>query len=129
VKSHIATNCTRAIAVAVANTLWTVIGDRGNDRGVSTRIKALRTAVEKDVGCKVKHVRSTSVVETFRGKVVWDGVVETFEVTSDPEAKCCYAFFYTKADGDKRVATVREAPKINSPELAVRAFIAFCAQR
>jgi hypothetical protein len=106
-----------------------VIDDRRNDRGVSKRIKALRTAVEKEVGGKAKHVKSTSVVETFRGKVIWDGVVETFEVTSLPEAKCCYAFFYTEDKGNKRVATVREAPKVNSPELAVRGFIASRAQR
>jgi hypothetical protein len=60
----------------------------------------------------------------FRGEVVWDGLVETFEVTPLPETKCCYAFLYKEDDGDKRVATVREAPKVNSPELAVRAFIA-----
>jgi hypothetical protein len=96
---------------------------------MSKRIKVLRTAVEKDVGGKAKHVKSTSVVETFRRKVVWDGVVETFEVASHPEVKRCYAFFYTEDDGDKRVATVREAPKLNSPELAVRAFVASRVQR
>jgi hypothetical protein len=106
-----------------------VIDDRGNDQRVSKRIKALRAAVEKDVGGKMKHVRSTSVVETFRGKVVWDGVVETFEVASDPESKWCYAFFYSEDKGGERVATVHEAPKINSPELAVRAFIALRTQR
>jgi hypothetical protein len=95
---------------------------------VSNRIKALRAAVEKDVGGKAKHVKSTSVVETFRGKVVWDGGVETFEVASHPEVKRCYAFFYTE-DGDKHVSTVREAPKLNSPELAVRAFMGSRAQR
>jgi hypothetical protein len=96
---------------------------------MSNRIKALRTAVEKDVGGKAKRVKSTSVVETFHGKVVWDGVVETFEVASHPEVKRCYAFFYTEDKGDKRVATIREAPKLNSPELAVRAFVALRAQR
>ena len=96
---------------------------------MSKRIKVLRTAVEKDVGDKAKHVKSTSVVETFRGKVVWDGVVETFEVVSHPEVKRCYAFFYTEDNGDKRVAAVREAPKLNSPELAARGFIALRAQR
>jgi hypothetical protein len=28
----------------------------------------------------------------FRGKVRWDGVVETFEVASGPEVKRYYAF-------------------------------------
>jgi hypothetical protein len=96
---------------------------------VSRGIKALRTAVEKDIGGKAKRVQSTSVVETFRGKVVWDGVVETFEVASRPEVKRCYAFFFTEDNGDKQVVTVREAPKVNAPELAVRAFIASHAQR
>jgi hypothetical protein len=91
---------------------------------VSRGIKALRTAVEKEIGGKANRVQSTSVVETFRGNVVWDGVVETFEVASRPEVKRCYAFFFTEDKGDKRVATVRETPKVNSPESAVRAFIA-----
>jgi hypothetical protein len=96
---------------------------------MSKRIKELRTAVEKDLGGKAKRVKSTSVVETFRGKVVWDGVVETFEVASHSEVTRCYAFFYIEDNGDKRIATVREAPKVNSPELAVRALIASHAQR
>jgi hypothetical protein len=97
---------------------------------MSKRIKVLRTAVEKDVGGKAKHAKSTSVVETFRGKVVWDGVVETFEVASHPKGTRCYAFFYIKDPGGKRVATVvREGPKVNSPELAIRAFIASRARR
>jgi hypothetical protein len=97
---------------------------------MSKRIKVLRTAVENDVGGNAKHVKSTSVVETFRGKVVWDGVVETFEVASHPEGTRCYAFFYIKDPGGKRVvAVVREDPKVNSPELAVRAFIALRGQR
>ena len=93
------------------------------------QLKELRTAVEKDVGGKAKRVKSTSVVETSRGKVLWDGVVETFEVASSPEVKRCYAFFYVENNGDQGIAIVREAPKVNSPELAVRAFIASRAQR
>jgi hypothetical protein len=60
----------------------------------------------------------------FRGKVLWDGVVETFEVASGREIKRCHAFFYVEGKGDRRVATVQEGPKVNSPELAVRAFVA-----
>jgi hypothetical protein len=101
----------------------------GNDRGVAKRFKALRTAVEKDVGGKAKRVKSTSVVETFRGKVLWDGVVETFEVASDPDVKRCYAFIYAEDNDNQRVATIQEGPKVNSPESAVRAFIASRAQR
>jgi hypothetical protein len=76
-----------------------------------------------------KRVQSTSVVETFRGKVIRDGVVETFEVASRPEVTRCYAFFYIEDNGNTRVATVRETPKINSPESAVRAFIGSTAER
>jgi hypothetical protein len=65
----------------------------------------------------------------FRGKVLWDGVVETFEVASGREIKRCHAFFYVEGKGDRRVATVQEGPKVNSPELAVRAFVASRAQR
>jgi hypothetical protein len=96
---------------------------------VTKHLKELRTAVERDIGGKAKRVKSTSVVETFRGQVLWDGVVEAFEVASGPEIKRCYAFFYVEGKGDQRVATVQEGPKANSPELAVRAFVASRAQR
>jgi hypothetical protein len=36
---------------------------------------------------------------------------------------------YIEDNGHKRVATVREAPDVNSPELVIRAFIASRAQR
>lgn len=94
---------------------------------MTKRLKALQTAVENDIGTKAKRVQSTSVVETFRGRVLWDGVVETFEVASGPEVKRCYAF-YAEDDGEQRVVTVQKVPKVNSPELAVRAFIASRAQ-
>ena len=96
---------------------------------MTKRFQALRTAVEKDVGGKAERVKSTSVVETFRGKVLWEGVVETFEVASGPEVKRCYAFIYPEANDDQRVATIQEGPKVNSPESAVRAFIASRVQR
>ena len=95
---------------------------------MSKEIKTLRTAVEKDANGKAKRVESTSVVEMFRGKVIWDGVVETFEVASHPEVKRFYAFFYVGDSGDRRVATIPEAPKVNSPQLAVRAFLASRSQ-
>jgi hypothetical protein len=101
----------------------------GNDWSVTKRLTALRTAVEKDIGGRAKRVQSTSVVETFRGKVLWDGVAETVEGASGSEVKRCYAFFYVEENGDQRVATIQEIPKVNSPESAVRAFIASHAQR
>jgi hypothetical protein len=52
----------------------------------------------------------------FRGKVVWDGVVETFEVPSHAEVKRLYAFSCVEDNGDRLVARVSEAPKINSPQ-------------
>jgi hypothetical protein len=101
----------------------------GNHWSVTKRLKGLRTAVEKDIDGRAKRVKSTSVVETFRGKLLWDGVVETFEVASGSEVKRCYAFFYVDDNSDQCVATIQEIPKVNSPELAVRAFIASHAQR
>jgi hypothetical protein len=73
---------------------------------VNKPLKALRTAVEGDIDGKAKRIQSTSVVETFRGKVLWDGVVETFEVASGSEVKRCYAFFYVEDNGEQRVATI-----------------------
>ena len=91
-------------------------------------LKALRTQVEKEIGAKAKRTNSTSVIETFRGRVLWDGVVETFEVISPVEVKRYYAF-YSEDNGHERFVVVQEDDKVNSPELAVRTFLASRSQR
>lgn len=88
-------------------------------------VKTLKEAVEKLHNCKAVHCNSVRVKETFKGQVVWDGMVEVFNLTDSKPAKRCYAWQHTEdsADTRTRVVTVLEVPPVSSPETAVRAAI------
>jgi hypothetical protein len=90
---------------------------------VSERIGKVKSAVEQKVGGLARHVESRPIREMFRGKTVWEGVVETFDLTRNPKTNRCYAWSY-EADGETQYVTVSATVQISSPELAVRAFIA-----
>lgn len=93
---------------------------------MSPRIAKLLQAIETMHSCRASHVRSVPLRESFRGEVVWEGVVEVFELTGHPKAKCCYAWSYEEGK-ETQYTTVLELPPVNSPETAVRA--AVMAQR
>ena len=88
----------------------------------------LQDAIETMHRCKARHVAATLVVEIFRGKVAWDGVVETFELTGHPKAKRCHAWSFEE-DGETQYVTVLELPPVDSPETAVKVAIAAKAKQ
>jgi len=90
---------------------------------VTERIANIKCAVEKSVGGVARHVTSTPVIEVFEGSLVWEGVVETFDVSCNPNVRRCYGFVYREND-DLRYATVAQTDEVNSPEMAVKAFVA-----
>jgi hypothetical protein len=90
---------------------------------VSERIERLREAVETMHRCKAQHVASNPVLESFRGKVAWEGVVETFDLSGHPKAKRCYAWSF-RENGEPKYTTVLEIPPVESPETAVKVAIA-----
>jgi hypothetical protein len=59
----------------------------------------------------------------FKGEVVWEGVVETFELEGHPKAERCYAFPFIEND-QPTVRTVLGVPWIDSPLTALRVAIA-----
>ena len=89
---------------------------------MSKRIEELRLAVEKEFGRKAKHVESTPVIERFRGVIVWNGVVETFDIPWHPQVKRCYAFINIKDNGKAHCVVVKATPEVNSPRRAFGRF-------
>ncbi len=59
----------------------------------------------------------------FQGRVVWDGIVEVFDLIGHPSASQCYAWAPEQHGGGKRVVVILHEPAIDSPEQAVRASI------
>jgi hypothetical protein len=53
-----------------------------------------KNKVEEKIERRVSHLASVPVTEMFRGKFIWDGVVETFDLSANPKSKRCYALSY-----------------------------------
>jgi hypothetical protein len=95
---------------------------------MTERILNIKCAVEKNIGGIARHVTSTAVIEIFEGNLVWEGVVETFDVACNPNVKRCYGFIYRENDS-VGYATIIETDAVNSPEMAVTTFITSKIQR
>ena len=90
---------------------------------MTERILNIKCVVEKNIGGMARHITSTAVIEVFEGSFIWEGVVETFEVACNPNVKRCYGFTYREDDA-LAYATVAETDEVNSPKMAVKAFVA-----
>jgi hypothetical protein len=91
----------------------------------SSYIEELHDVIRKLHGVDSRHVESVPVKETFKGRTVWDGVVEVFELIGHPKAPRAYAWAH-ETDNPKqprRHVTVLHIPPVVSPLLAVRAAI------
>jgi hypothetical protein len=90
-------------------------------------IEAIQDAIRHTHGCEARHIKSVPVNERFKGRTVWVGVVEVFELINHPKAKICYAWGHQAGSKDEksRYVTVLEIPPIDSPIAAVRASIIF----
>ena len=88
-------------------------------------IENLKDAIRRMHGCASSHLFSQPVREIFRGKVVWEGVVEVFALAGHSQARRCYAWAHASgaADEKTRFVAVLELPPVDSPLAAVRAAI------
>jgi hypothetical protein len=95
---------------------------------VTERILYIKCAVEKNIGGIARHISSTAVIEIFEESLIWEGVVETFDLACNPNAQRCYGFTY-REDDSLGYATIAETEEVNSPKMAVKAFFASRMQR
>lgn len=88
-------------------------------------IEALQEAIRNLHGCESRYVESVTVTETFEGEVVWDGIVQVFDLIDHPDATRCYAWSHA-VDGSerRRFVVVLHRPPVDSPQAAVRAAVA-----
>jgi hypothetical protein len=82
----------------------------------------LRNAVERMLNCKAHLAQCESVLETFGGKRIWEGVVHVFDLTGHPNATRAYAWSSSiKGSDETRFCAVLHQPPVTSPLKAVRA--------
>ena len=92
-------------------------------RAGGRELENLQEAIKNMHGCDSTWVEAVPVKETFKGRTVWDGVVQVFNLI-DHESPRCYAWSHAVDGSDKRrfVAVLHQEP-VTSPEAAVRASI------
>jgi hypothetical protein len=72
--------------------------------------------------CRAEYVESVPIREEFSSEVVWEGVIEVFNITGNSKAKRCYAWSYLLGP-ETQFITVLEIPPVDSPVTALRASI------
>lgn len=90
-----------------------------------TYIEELRDVIRRLHGVESHHLQSVPVTEKFKGRTVWEGVVEVFELVGHPTATRLYAWAHDTDDPDRprRHVTILDSHPVVSAETAVRAFI------
>jgi hypothetical protein len=90
-----------------------------------THIEELRNVIHRLHKAEAKHVQSVPVTEMHEGQIVWDGVVEVFDLSGHPKADRIYAWAHDTDDPKqpKRYVTVLHIPPVVSPQTAVQAVI------
>jgi len=86
----------------------------------------LQVAIQELHKCGAVHRQTVPVHEVFRGKIIWQGEVEVFDLNGHPKAKRCYAWSHREGPNDQgeRFVTVLELPPVKDPQSAVQVAIA-----
>jgi hypothetical protein len=69
-----------------------------------------------------KHVGSVPVEEIFKGKTLWKGDVEVFDLTGHPKAKRCYGWTYGEPE---QFITILELPPVTDAQSAVKVGVSY----
>ncbi|HWX20299.1 MAG TPA: hypothetical protein VN578_10400 [Candidatus Binatia bacterium] len=82
----------------------------------------LQAAIQELHKCGAVHRQTVPVHEVFRGKTVWRGDVEVFDLNGHPKAKRAYAWSHLDGPNDERTrfVAVLEIPPVDSAKRAVQ---------
>lgn len=121
-KNHKAIRMTSAMAAGVENSHWTVaeLVERCGDK--SDFLARLQAAVSQLHNCGAVWRESVPVTEIFRGKTLWRGEVEVFDLAGHPKARRAYGWSHPEGQDSKgeRFVAVLELPPVDSPQTAVK---------
>jgi hypothetical protein len=90
---------------------------------VSERIDNLQLLIERHAKCRATHVESAVIKERYDNRVIWEGVVETFQIEDHPTAKRAYAWVRPQSAADSpepEYTVVLGLPPVNSAQDAVK---------
>ena len=85
------------------------------------RAENIKLAVERAAGCSAHRVHTCVVTETFQGKPIWSGLIDSFELDKTPPLK---AYGWDVKEGkETQYVAVLGNPPINDEISAVRAWL------
>ena len=85
-------------------------------------ISRLQLTIQHLHNCAAVHRQTVLVHEVFRGKTLWRGDVEVFDLTGHPKAKRCYSWTHGEPE---EFITILELPPVDSPQSAVKVGVAY----
>lgn len=94
----------------------------------SEYLENLRQAVSALHGCEASWRETSTVIEFFGNKKVFEGPIESFQLTGHPECTEAFAWAFDNGTEPQYVAVLNQGP-IMTPSDAVRAAIASGAFR
>ncbi|MGA2937677.1 MAG: hypothetical protein ABSF52_11330 [Syntrophobacteraceae bacterium] len=87
-------------------------------------LEQLKRVIADLHSAKATWIESVPVKEEFQGQIVWEGIVEVFDVENHPTATRCYAWSSPIERSRKRkFFAVLHVPPVTSAKDAVRAAI------
>ena len=91
----------------------------------SDYLAQLQSTVHHLHKCAAAHEATVHVHETFKGRTVWKGDVEVFQLFGHPETNRCYVWDHRDGPKDEieRLVAVLEIPPVVSAATAVRSQI------
>ena len=91
---------------------------------MSESIESLKKAILDLHGRKATWVESVLLRNSFEGKIVWEGVIQVFDLQGHPKATRCYVWSHGLDNSKKRrFFAVLHQGAVDSPEKAVRVAI------
>lgn len=85
-------------------------------------ISRLQLTIQHLHNCAAIHRKTVPVHEVFRGKTVWQGNVEAFDLTGHPKAKRCYGWTHGEPE---EFITILELPPVTDAQSAVKVGVAY----
>lgn len=90
---------------------------------MSERIDNLKLLIERQEKCRATHTESAVIKERYDNRVIWEGMVETFQLEGHPTAKRAYAWVRPQSESDSpepEYTVVLGLPPANSAQDAVK---------
>lgn len=84
----------------------------------------IKEAIERKAHCLVKYLHTQPLRLVNDGQITWKGTVEVFQLDGHPEAKIAFGWGIPIDENKTEYITVIGRPPLETPILAVKAYLA-----